>query len=185
MPLPQNFIFGLFCFWFLMTPLHALTLEQLKNDADLTPEKFAAQFSRFKYQFRAEVQEPEQFLARRSGDCDDYAVLAAEVLSGRGYTPRLIAVRLKREVHVVCYIEETGSYLDYNLRSARAKTVRTDGSYRDIANRVAAGFRCSWRSVSEFTYEQGRKRLVQTKLQDERGRFEILLTESGAMRISR
>jgi hypothetical protein len=170
MPLPQYLILGLFCFLFLMTPLQALTLEQLKKDSDLTPEKFASHFSRFKYQFRAEVQEPEQFLTRRSGDCDDYAVLAAEVLGEKGYTARLIAVRLKREVHVVCYIEETGSYLDYNLRRSRVKVARTDGSYRDIANRVARSFKCSWSSVSEFTYENGTKRLVQTVLDDKRRR---------------
>ena len=139
-----------------------LTVEDLEKDKNLTPESFARHFVNFGFCFRKDVQPPEQFLSRRSGDCDDYAILAAGVFRARGYRPRLITVRTKKIVHVVCYVPETGSYLDYNQRRSPQKTVPSDGSLADVARRVACSFNDDWTSVSEFTFESGRKRLVKT-----------------------
>src|SRR5688572_28170495 len=97
--------------------LFAVSLDDLRNMEGLTPQKFASYFSDFEFKFRAEVQSPEVFLATESGDCDDYSILAATILKEKGYTPRLISVRMPDVTHVVCYIEETKSYLDYNNRS--------------------------------------------------------------------
>src|SRR3989442_13822824 len=96
---------------------HALTLDDLQHDATLSPETFARHFAHFRYFFRAEVQSPDVFLSRKTGDCDDYAILAADLLKAKGFTPRLISVRMKKVVHVVCYIEEADAYLDYNQRA--------------------------------------------------------------------
>src|SRR5262245_49977124 len=101
----------------------AVTLEEIRQTSDLTPQKFAKFFSNFEFKFRAEVQDPQVFLATESGDCDDYATLAATVLREHGYTPRLITVRMPNLVHVICYIEETKSYLDYNNRTYFSRTV--------------------------------------------------------------
>lgn len=144
----------------------AITVEQLRNQDPLTPEKFAANFKRFKFTFLTEVQQPEQFLARRVGDCDDYAILAADILREKGYTPRLVAVRMNRLVHVVCYINETESYLDYNLRKGPVRTVPSGKSIREIAGHVARSFRLPWTSASEFHFENRQKILVRTVLDD-------------------
>lgn len=144
--------------------LQALTLEQIRQTPDLTPAKFAAYFSDFEFQFRAQIQSPEVFLATRSGDCDDYSTLAAEVLREKGFTPRLITVRMPKVVHVVCYIEETGSYLDYNNREKKGVLEKCGPSLEEIARSVAKSYQARWTSASEFTFSVGTKRLVSTVL---------------------
>ena len=143
-------------------PLLAVSLEELRSEPDLTPEKFANHFRNFRFDFRAEVQDPEAFLRSESGDCDDYAVLASFVLKEKGYTPHLIAIRMPKVVHVVCYIEETHSYLDYNDRKESRKTIPCSAELHDIAGKVAKSFSAPWSTASEFTFERGLKRLVAT-----------------------
>jgi hypothetical protein len=142
----------------------ALTLEQLHNDATLTPQTFAHHFSKFRFEFHAEIQKPENFLSSEAGDCDDYSILAATELGARGYHTRLIAVRLKNVVHVVCYVAEANGYLDYNLRSRGDGIVSCGPGLNEIAVSVAKSLKSSWHSVSEFTYSDGAKRLVSTTL---------------------
>ena len=144
------------------TPAQALTLEELRAMPDLTPRKFAALFSDFHFRFRAEVQDPRAFLASETGDCDDYATLAALILKEKGYTPRLITVRMPNLVHVVCYIEETQSYLDYDNRSYFSRTISCGNDIDEIARKVARANGRPWSSASEFTFAEGMKRLVQT-----------------------
>ena len=144
--------------------LAAVTVNDLRNDPQLTPERIGSYFANFDFEFRSQVQRPEVFLAAKSGDCDDYATLAADVLKQKGYTPHLVTVRMKKVVHVVCYIEETKSYLDFNKRHEAVCTVPSDGSLTDIAQQVARSYRTTWTSVSEFTYEDGIKRLVATSV---------------------
>jgi hypothetical protein len=138
------------------------SLDDLRRDAKLTPQRFVSYFRDFKFQFHVEVQDPEIFVRTRSGDCDDYGTLAAMILGEKGYTTRLVSVRMEREVHVVCYVEETRSFLDYNVRGMMRKTVASDGSLADIAQKVARSFGQRWSSVSEFTFEDGVKYMVQT-----------------------
>jgi hypothetical protein len=142
----------------------ALTVDELHAVAGLTPQNFSSYFADFSFTFRADVQNPADFLAQRDGDCDDFATLAAAELSARGYTPRLVAVRMKREVHVICYIAEANAYLDYNLR-AKGGLVPCGPSLDEIAASVIKSFKNSpWTSASEFTYDGRVKRLVQTTL---------------------
>ncbi|MBA4150225.1 MAG: hypothetical protein H0X66_19115 [Verrucomicrobia bacterium] len=140
-----------------VTSVQALTVEQIRKMPDLTPEKFASLFSDFKFRFHDEVQDFQTFLSSKSGDCDDYATLAAEILSERGYTPRLIAVRMKGETHVVCYIQETGSYLDYNFRKDAKKLVPSSHVLTDIARSVADSFSKDWIATYEFTFSKREK----------------------------
>jgi len=144
------------------TPGSAITLNELRRVPNMTPEIFASYFSNFEFKFHDEVQDHEKFLASKSGDCDDYATLAADVLGRNGYTPRLIAVRMKGETHVVCYINETKSYLDYNCRKDEMKTVPCSGEIKDIARKVAKSFDRDWVATYQFTYSEGVKRLVQS-----------------------
>ncbi len=140
----------------------ALTVEELHTMAGLTPETFASHFAGFQFVFRADVQTPEAFLASQAGDCDDFSTLAASELTARGYTTRLVAIRMKRDTHVVCYVNEAHGYLDYNLR-ARGGLVSCAPEISQIADSVVKSFKsASWTSASEFTYGQGVKRLVKT-----------------------
>ncbi|MBM3824695.1 MAG: hypothetical protein FJ404_17730 [Verrucomicrobia bacterium] len=139
-----------------------VTLDDLRREPKLTPQRFASYFSEFRYQFFEEVQLPEMFLATELGDCDDYATLAAEILSQRGFRPHLIAVRMPGLVHVVCYVDEIGGYLDYNSRVYLKRTVSCDKDLRSIANKVARSFGAHWTSASEFAFVHRLKHLVST-----------------------
>ena len=136
---------------------HALTMRQLKDTPNLTPEQFAHQFADFEFKFHAEVQDHDVFLRTKSGDCDDFATVAAEVLAKKGYTPRMIAVRMKGETHVICYIEETHSYLDYNTRKETRPLVPCSPDITAIAHKVALSFGRDWVATYEFTYNENEK----------------------------
>lgn len=140
----------------------ALTLEELQRDATLTPERLAARFASFKFELRPEIQPARQFLARGTGDCDDFATLAADLLRAKGYTPHLIEIRMPGYLHAVCYIEETRSYLDFNVRAASRPAVPCNGSLTDIARKVARSFNTEWTAVSEFSWRNGDERTLQT-----------------------
>lgn len=143
-------------------PLFGVTLEELRSDAKLTPESFARHFSNFKYERHDEVQPCEIFLETRAGDCDDFATLASMILREKGFTTRLISVRLPEDTHVVCYIEERKSYLDFNNRGCLLKTVSSTDKIEDIARRVAKSFDSRWVSACEFDYRDGLKWLIKT-----------------------
>jgi hypothetical protein len=140
----------------------ALTLAELRADPNLTPERLMAHFADFKFELGRQVRQPEAFLASRSGDCDDFATLAADVLSQKGYSTRLVVVHMSHDVHVVCYVAETNGYLDYNRRMQAAPLVNCKADLAAIAASVAQSFRSSWRSASEFTLRNGAKRFVST-----------------------
>jgi hypothetical protein len=135
----------------LFNDLNALTLEQLRQDPGLTPQRFASYFSHFRFERRDALQKPDDFLANRAGDCDDYATLANLVLREKGYHTKLLVVRMTEEIHVVCYVAEAGCYLDYNNRAYLVRTVKTNGSLEDIAGKVAQSFRSRWVSVGDYT----------------------------------
>ncbi len=155
---------GFVFFLLLLIPVLAsgVTLEELRKDSHLTPEKFMSYFHDFQFKLGDVVQKPADFLAAQAGDCDDFASLAATVLREKGYTTRLVAVFMDKEVHVVCYVKEASVYLDYNYRTQPSPLVRTDGSLEDIAKKVARSFLDDWRSVSEFTYRDGATQFVMT-----------------------
>ncbi len=140
----------------------AVTLADLRADPKLTPERFMKYFAAFKHELGREVREPETFLAKGAGDCDDFATLAADILREKGYSTRLVAVFMPEEVHVVCYVAETHSYLDYNRRKKASPVVKCEGELAAIATSVARSFRTQWRSVSEVTIQKGVKRFVWT-----------------------
>jgi hypothetical protein len=143
-------------------PARAATLEQLRSDPNLTPERFASYFKDFTFQLLEKVQPPDVFLATRNGDCDDYATLAADVLKEKGYTTKLVVVFMPRDIHVVCYVAETRSYLDFNLRHGPVRTVPSDGSLQDIAEKVSQHFHATWYCASEFTFRNGTRHFVYT-----------------------
>lgn len=157
-------VWALFFGFLLTVPGSALpvTLDDFRRENRMTPQRFASHFSEFRYQFFEEVQLPEIFLASETGDCDDYATLAASVLREKGFRPHLVAVRMPGLVHVVCYVEEIKGYLDYNNRVYFKRTVSCDDGLRSIANKVARSFGAHWTSASEFAFTNQFKILVST-----------------------
>jgi len=136
----------------------ALTLDELRNIPNLTPELFMGYFRDFQFKQGDKPQAHAAFLEGRCGDCEDFATLAADVLREKNYTPHLIAVFMDGQTHVVCYIDEVKAYLDFNRRAKSPALQPSDGSLEDIAAGVAAYFRVPWRSASEFIYVSGERR---------------------------
>ncbi len=163
---PRSFLTSfLLAFFFLaagQSQNSALTLEDLKGDSRLTPERLMHYFSNFHFLLGEKVQPADQFLANEAGDCDDFANLAADLLRDKGYTPRLVVVFMPKEIHVVCYVAEVKAYLDYNNRAMEKPLVASDGSLSDIAEKVAKSFSTTWHCASEFTMNDGVRRFVYT-----------------------
>lgn len=135
-------------------PAGALTLAELMADQKLTPKRFAAMFESFQYEFGTAVQDAEQFLRAKRGDCDDYAVLADYVLSRHGFGTKLVHVRLVgRVAHAVCYVAEDKAYLDYNNRTYFINLQKSGPTLREIAEKVSQAIEGNWTSASEFTYD--------------------------------
>ena len=168
-PSPITKTFAALCLYAITATTFALNLADLRRQP-LTPTQFASYFRNFQFDFRKDIQRPEVFLSRKAGDCDDYSTLAAAVLREKGYTPRLISVRMPGVTHVVCYIEETRSYLDYNFRG-HTVAVGSGDILREIAESVARSYGSEWTSISEFTYQNRVKRLVQTMVEPKEKSF--------------
>jgi hypothetical protein len=133
----------------------ALLVSDLLADTKMTPSRFASYFADFKFETHPfDVQEPDEFLARQSGDCIDYAVLADFVLKRDGYATRLIRVEMlgKDMGHAVCYITQSKAYLDYNNRAYFFSLTHCGSSLREIATKVADSFEANWTFAQEFTY---------------------------------
>jgi len=141
----------------------AITLDDLKADTHLTPEKLIRTFADFKFEPGRTVREPEVFLQRRCGDCDDFATLAADLLRRRGYTTRLVAVFMPKEVHVICYVKEIKGYLDYNRRQEASPVLSCKSDLSSVADSVAESFHSQWLSASEYTFRDGKADFVLTE----------------------
>jgi hypothetical protein len=128
----------------------------LKAQKDLTPDSFIRHFADFTYELGDQVQEPEAFLQRKCGDCDDFAKLAADVLSEKGYKTKVVVVMMEKETHVVCYVAEAHGFLDFNFRAAAKPIIESDGSLEDVAQKVSAYFRSKWHMASEVRYKDNR-----------------------------
>lgn len=142
---------------------YALSSADLRADQNLTPERLMKYVSGFKFEQRRELRSTDAFLRDRCGDCDDFAAMAAGVLREKGYRTRLVAVYMAREVHVVCYVAESGGYLDFNRRKEADPLVKCPETLAAIGARVAESFRTDWLSVSEYNLAGGRAEFLQTE----------------------
>jgi len=132
----------------------------LTAEKDLTPESLMHAVAGFAFELGDEPQDPDVFLQRRRGDCDDFAQLASRVLTAHGYHAKQVVVMMGQQTHVVCYVQESRGYLDYNRRADPHPVVASDGSLDDIAQKVALSFRSQWTMASEFQYENKRPRYL-------------------------
>jgi hypothetical protein len=130
----------------------AVSLDDLLNRKDLTPEGLARVIAHFDFELAPTVQAPDTFLQRKRGDCADFSNLAYTVLKQHGYTAKLVVVMMSNETHVVCFVKEAGGFLDYNHRADQHPIIPSDGSLEDIAGKVAGDFRSHWHMASAFRY---------------------------------
>jgi hypothetical protein len=149
----------------LFAPLGAITVNDLLAQARMTPRRFANHFADFTFEAFPYVQDPDVFLKTENGCCQDYAILGSFILNHAKFETHLIRVLLVGgEAHDVCYVTQTGTYLDYNLRDFFINTKHSGRRIREIAGKVAASFDENWTSASEFTYTyaEDMKRLTLT-----------------------
>ena len=105
-------------------PAMAVTHSELLGDTQMNPKRFAGHFANFRYEYYPSVQPVDAFLRSERGDCDDYAILADEVLRRRQFETLLVHVRLAgMTAHAVCYVTQNRAYLDYNNRDVAGNTI--------------------------------------------------------------
>lgn len=72
-------------------------------------------------------QTPEEFLARRAGDCEDYALFVQKVLQRQGIEAHVLSLFGEDGyAHTVCVFRDSGRYQVFNqdrLRTYRANTL--------------------------------------------------------------
>lgn len=144
-----------------LTPTSRFTLRELEIVPTLTPRQFGNLFENFRYSYSPYVLPADEFLNDRSGDCDDYAILADFVLAKKGYQTRIIRVALAGSdvAHAICYVTENKAYLDYNNRKYAVNLEKAGPTLRQIASKVASSFEKNWTSATEYTfsYDTNRK----------------------------
>jgi hypothetical protein len=137
----------------------------------MTPGHFADLFAEFAYEYYPETQSPDIFLLSRTGDCDDYAILADYILSRHSFHTKLVRVEMAgtRINHVVCYVTEKKVYLDYNNRKVFFNLERSRPTLRAIATKVADSFERNWTIATEYTYSyvDGRQHAVRSVVKTE------------------
>jgi hypothetical protein len=131
---------------------YADAVSALAGQRDLTPERLIRSFAGFTFELSAQQQDPEAFLQRKRGDCDDFASLASRLLAARGYKTKLVVVMMEQQTHVVCYVKEARGFLDFNHRADAHPIIASDGSLEDIAEKVAGDFHSRWQTASAFRY---------------------------------
>ena len=77
-------------------------------------------------------QTPEELLARKAGDCEDYALLAVELLRRQGIEAQVVSVFGEGYAHTVCVFRDGGRYHLINLGELvrlNARTLEEVASY--------------------------------------------------------
>jgi len=158
-------LFALSLYLTLPIASHGVTYSMLLNDPKMNAGRFAGYFEYFSYEYEEKVQPADEFLRRERGDCDDYAVLADDVLRRRDLQTMLIRVKLAGMVaHDVCYVIKDRAYLDYNDRNVFFTLTRCRESLREIASKVASSLQTDWSyaSIYTFSYDTGVKHMLVT-----------------------
>ena len=96
-------------------------------------------------------QAPEEFLRRREGDCEDYALLAQAVLERQGMEALVLSVYGPGYAHTVCLFREGGYYNIFN----QDKVIRCRAASLEEAASVLYP-RWSWGAVARRFGRRGR-----------------------------
>lgn len=124
-----------------------------------TPEALAA-FMRREMAFREDReifgrsdywQPPEEFLRRRQGDCEDYALLAQAVLERQGREAFVFSLYAPGYAHTVCVFREGDRYHIFN----QDKVIRCNAaSLEEVASFLCPRWR--WGAVARRFGRRGR-----------------------------
>lgn len=124
-----------------------------------TPEQLA-DFLREQMTFREDKelfgrrdywQSPEEFLRRREGDCEDYALLVQAVLERQGREAWVFSLYGPGYAHTVCIFREGGYYHIFN----QDKVIRCKASSLEKAASILCP-RWSWGAVARRFGRRGR-----------------------------
>ncbi len=98
----------------------------------------------------------------------DYMVLADSVLSGQGYTNRLVLVRMPGiSSDDVCYVAAQNSYLFYDTTNRAFALLPSGSTIRQIAVNLSTALGQNWTSASEFGYSNGVSTILATVVETE------------------
>ena len=105
----------------------------------------------YKKEFGTDIwQDPINFLSKRKGDCEDYALLNMEVLKVVGYQPQFIALMGQKKSHAICVFELNGEY--YYFDNAVLKKTNTNNIMQFVKD-----------FISQSSYSEVREYLPETK----------------------
>ena len=82
-------------------------------------------------------QTAEETLRLKTGDCEDFAILAYECLKSLGIEAKLIDIKTNKRGHVICVFKRGGLWSYFS--SGGLKDYRTE-NYRDLLRYAAAGW---------------------------------------------
>jgi len=86
----------------------------------------------------------------------DYPIVADLVLRSRGYSTRLITIRMPGIVgFTVCYVTQASSYIVCNMEANIFELVPSGSKIREIATTVAESLKLNWTSATEFEFTNG------------------------------
>jgi hypothetical protein len=98
----------------------------------------------------------------------DYVILAGNVLTGKGYRPRMVLVNMPGIVcDDACYVTEGSSFIHYDRGSYALQLQGSGPTLRSIAAKLSSTLGLDWTSASEFTYSNGIAQIVATVVQTE------------------
>jgi len=85
--------------------------------------------------------QPEEMLAVRKGDCEDYAFLNAAILRVMGYQPMVLAMGAHRSNHAICVFMKKGVFHWFDNARLRETNARTlDGFARHIFSHFGSDY---------------------------------------------
>ena len=83
---------------------------------------------------------PEETIAKRHGDCKDYAFLNAEVLKVFGYKPHIFVLTRRAGNHAVCVFEKDGYFFWFDNNHLKESNAR---SLKELARDILAEYHFS------------------------------------------
>jgi hypothetical protein len=93
----------------------------------------------------------------------DYMVLADAVLSGQGYSSRLLLVRMPGVISEdVCYVTAQNNFICYNAASQAFSLEPSSPAIRQIAATLSTMLGQNWTSASEISYSNGVTNILAT-----------------------
>jgi len=150
------------------TPTNAKAVEYTFQNisSNLTsPEQIARYiFRNFVYetdqaQFGSEEhwQAPEELMANRKGDCEDFALFASEILKANGISSFLLNVYGKKFAHTLCVFKENGKF---NVIDGKEVKRYNASSLDELFEKIYP----HWNSASlvGFSSESNRGRVLKT-----------------------